>query len=68
MVLIMMRRYIECGDTSYDVSPPAGPPCIAAFLIYQFAALLSLQYKNIIKAEDEEAYDNLYLWHSGLGT
>jgi hypothetical protein len=26
MVLITMRRYIECGDTSYDVSPPAGPP------------------------------------------
>jgi hypothetical protein len=41
MVLIRMRRYIECGNPSYDVSPPTGPPCLAAFWKYEIAALLS---------------------------
>jgi hypothetical protein len=33
-VLITMRRYIECGNTSYHVSSPAGPLCIASFWKY----------------------------------
>jgi hypothetical protein len=34
MVLTSMRRYVECGDTSYDVLSHAGSPCIAAFWKY----------------------------------
>jgi hypothetical protein len=31
---LMMRRCLKCGDSSYDVLPPAGPPSIAAFWTY----------------------------------
>jgi hypothetical protein len=58
MVLNTMRQNIECGNASYDVSPPAGSPCIAAFWIYDISIgcpSLSLSSKNIIKAKDEEA-------------
>ncbi len=44
-----IMRYIECGNKSYDVSsPPAGPPCIAAFWIYTFVAVLSLSNKKTL--------------------
>ncbi len=42
MVLITMRRYIECGDTPYEVLSHAGSPCIATFWKYCLAVFLSL--------------------------
>ncbi len=31
MVILTMRRYLKCGDTSQDVLTHAGPPRIARF-------------------------------------
>jgi hypothetical protein len=31
---LMMRQYMKCDDSSYDVLPPSRPPSIAAFWRY----------------------------------